>query len=115
MNDLTVKLFEEIRKDIKIRIYAKITENNELMVEGVDSGELVEKLKGDWDYEYCLTVKKSNKDLLIQKLRDDNIQIIDDKELLNWIKANYSGNNAFSSFQSFLTSENIDFKMYTWI
>lgn len=115
MNDLTVKLYEEIRKDIKIQIYARVTDNNELMVDGVDSGKLVEKLKGDWDYEYFLIINKSNKDLLIQKLRDDNIQIKDDKELLNWIKANYSANSAFSSFKSFLTSENIDFKTGTWI
>ncbi|GAA3520094.1 hypothetical protein GCM10022393_37920 [Aquimarina addita] len=115
MNNLTVTLFEEVRKDIKIKIYARITENDELMVDGVDAGELVEKLKGDWDYDYHLKVNKLNKDLLIQKLREDNIKIIDDKELLEWIQANYSGNRAFSSFQSFLTSENIDFETHIWI
>tara|TARA_R110002072_G_scaffold303044_2_gene492102 strand:- start:10151 stop:10498 length:348 start_codon:yes stop_codon:yes gene_type:complete len=114
MNDLTVKLFEEIRQDIAIHICARISENSELVVEGVDSGKLVEKLKGDWDYEYFLTVDISNKDLLIQKLKNDNVQIHDDRELLEWIKANYSGNNAFSSFQSFLIFENIDFKTFTW-
>ncbi len=115
MNDLTVTLFEEIREDIKIRIYARITENSELMLDGVDSGDLVERLKGDWDYEYYLTVDKSSKELLIKKLRNRNIQIIDDEALLNWIKANYSGNSAFSSFQAFLTSEKIEFKMDVWI
>lgn len=115
MNKLTVKLFEEIRKDISIRIHARITENNALMIDGVDSGTLVEKLKGDWDYEYVLTVNKANKELLIQKLNDDKIPILDDKALLHWIKANYSGNSAFSSFKAFLTAKNIAFEMGTWV
>lgn len=115
MSNLTVKLFEESREGIKIQIYARITENNELMIDGVDSGELVERLKGDWDYEYYLTVSESNKKLLIQKLRETNNEIVSDIELLNWIKINYSGNSAFSSFQSFLTSNNIEFKKDIWI
>jgi len=115
MNNLTVTLFEETREDIKIQIYARITETGALMLDGVDSGDLVERLKGDWDYEYYLNVDKSSKEMLIQKLRKQNIQIIDDKTLLHWIKSNYSGNNAFSSFKAFLASENIEFKMSFWI
>lgn len=115
MSNLTVKLFEETREGIKIQIYARITENNELVIDGVDFGELVEKLKGDWDYEYYLTVSESNKEILLNKLRKNNTEIVGDVELLNWIKSNYSGNTAFSSFQSFLTSNNIEFKMDVWI
>jgi hypothetical protein len=114
MNELVVTLFEQIRPDIKIQIYAKINEKQELVIDGIDCGELVEKLKGDWDYEYFLTVKKTDKKLLINKLRDKNIKITNDEELLNWIKLNYSGNSAFSSFQTYLESENIKFETYFW-
>ncbi len=115
MNNLTVTLFEETREDIKIQVYARITEIGDLMLDGVDSGDLVKKLQGDWDYEYYLTVDKSSKELLVEKLRKQDVQIIDDETLLHWIKSNYSGNSAFSSFQAFLTSEEIEFKMYVWI
>ncbi|WP_291869396.1 hypothetical protein [Maribacter sp.] len=49
MDGLIVTLFEEAREDIKIKISAKITKNDDLMIVGLDCGELVEKLKGDWD------------------------------------------------------------------
>ena len=109
-----VVLFEETRTDIKIYICASITNQGELLIEGVDSGTLVQKLQGDMDYEYFLSVDKPNKELLMKKLINRNIEIHNDSDLLNWIKENHSGNRAFSSFKTFLESEQIEFKTHFW-
>ena len=110
----SVKLFEESREEIKISIHASILGNHDLVIEGIDSGSLVEQLKGDWDYEYYLTVKSPDKELLMRKIGESKVNITNDKELLNWIQDNYSGNHALSSFQKLLEAQNIEYKMYSW-
>ncbi len=110
----SIKLFEETREDISISIYAKISKDDDLVIEGFDSGPLVMKLMGDMDYEYYLTVRSVDKQVLLSRLKETNPQVTNDKELLQWISENYCENNAFSSFQSLLDSQEIKYEIYTW-
>lgn len=114
MYNLSAKLFEETREDIKISIYARISGDQDLIIEGLDSGPRVKELMGDWDYEYYLTIRSADKQVLLDTLRETNSQVTNDKELLHWISQNYSDNSAFSGFRSFLDSQKIKYEMYTW-
>lgn len=115
MHPSIVSLYEESRPEISIQITASITENADLRIAGVDSGELVKKLKGDFDYEYFLTVRKTDKILLINQLKSKYISVQDDKDLLRWLKDNFSHNDAFSSLVSFLEKEKIKFETFFWV
>lgn len=114
VGNLFVSLFEEKRPDIHIQIYARINEKLDLVIEGADTGILVRELRGESDYEYYLTVEKDSKKLLISKLRDKNYEVTDDKDLLTWIKANFSDNSTFSAFRLFLEQEEVPFKTFFW-
>lgn len=114
MHILSTILYEEKREDISISVLAKISNDQDLIIEGHDSGPRVRELMGDWDYEYYLTIKSVDKQILLNRIRDTNPQVIDDKELLYWLRENYSENNAFSAFRSFLESQKITYEMYTW-
>ena len=111
---MLVILFEETRADIEIHISASISSKGDLKIEGYDSGKLVQELRGEWEYEYYLTVKKGNKERLIETLRNRKTEISNDKALLDWVKDNFSGNTAISSFQKYLTDEHIDFEVFYW-
>lgn len=109
-----VTLFEEKRKEISIHILAKVDHEGKLLIEGYDSGELVKKLRGSWEYEYYLTTSKNQKENLIKRIQDEGVEISTDDSLLNWIQAHFAGNEAFSTFQSFLASHGIKSEMYSW-
>jgi hypothetical protein len=115
MHPSMVTLYEESRPEIKIQITASINEKSDLLIQGVDSGELVKKLKGDFDYEYFLTVRKADKILLINQLQCKNINVHNDQDLLRWLKDNYSHNEAISSLISFLEKEKIKFETFFWV
>ena len=36
-------------------LYAKISENGEIVIDGCHAGKLAEEMFGDWDYEYWLS------------------------------------------------------------
>lgn len=114
MRELVETLFEEKREDISIHISAHIKVDGKLVLEGIDSGKRVKELKSDWDYEYFLTIQKTDKEHLIKNLQAKNFNITSDAELLLWIKNNYSTNEAFSNFQAFLKTEGIPAEMFVW-
>lgn len=110
-----VTLYEESRPEIKIQITASINEKSDLLIQGVDSGELVKKLKGDFDYEYFLTIRQVDKNLLINQLKRKNMSVHNDQDLLRWLKDSFSHNEAISSLISFLEKEKIKFETFFWV
>lgn len=70
--------------DIHHRTDAKIDENENLVIEGCDSGKQVMKFWGDEDYEYWTTVKKEYKDTVLLLLIKDNFK--DDLKFKEWLK-----------------------------
>jgi len=110
-----VTLYEESRPEIKIQITASINEKSDLLIQGVDSGELVKKLKGDFDYEYFLTIRQVDKNLLINQLKRKNMSVHNDQDLLRWLKDSFSHNESISSLISFLEKEKIKFETFFWV
>jgi hypothetical protein len=114
MKTPAITLFHESRSDIEIQITASTNETGDLLIEGYDSGPLVKELKGDLDYEYKFTVKKIQKELLIEKLSKQLMHQLDDKGLLNWLQKNYNHNEAFSAIQFLLDRMDIRYESFHW-
>jgi 6-pyruvoyl-tetrahydropterin synthase len=115
MKQLSKTLFKKESPEITIEIQVKITEEGDLIVDGYDAGKLVKELKGDYDYEYYITVKKQDKELFIQKLNEQKSPITHDEDLLNWLVDNYSNNYAFSSIQTLLKQLDIKHETFYWV
>ena len=114
MKTPTTILFHESRPEIHIRITASINQEGKLLIEGYDSGKLVEELRGDWDYEYCMSIKKENKELLKKKLSKELLKTLNDEKLLVWLKENYNHNEAFSAIEFLLDRMKIPYEPFSW-
>ncbi len=111
---MRIQLFEESRDEINISITAQIESNEDLSITGNDSGKLVKELKGTWDYEYKVRIKKIDKELLIKKLSTQSIPINNDTDLMTWLKSNYSHNEAYTKFLNFLKEMGIKNDPFIW-
>ncbi len=58
-------------EDISILLNIRISDIDDLVMEGHDIGPAVEKMRGDDDYEYWVTVQKRHKDWLLLNLIKD--------------------------------------------
>ena len=82
------------------RIDVEIVSDGALRFSGHDMGEAPERFFGDDEYEYCLVVEAIDKD----------------RTLLALIKKLYAGNlSVISEFQSFLDSEGIPSKFWSYV
>ncbi len=114
MKTLTINLFEEKRPEINIRVSASINEKGDLLIEGFDSGKLVRELRGEWDYEYYLTVKSAQKDHLKEHLGEQLAGRAEDAALLEWLQKHFNDNNAFSSIQLLLDQLKLKYEFFSW-
>ncbi len=105
-----VILYEKELPEINIYINATIKKDGGLQIEGIDSGENVKKIWGDWDYEYYINTDKKNKDYLIKQLKKQGFKINNDMELLIYLQEHYSCNEAYTKIQALLREENIKFE-----
>ena len=104
-----VVLFDEKSDRININVIACIEDNGDLRIDGCDAGPLVKKLRGDYDYEYIITVKQTDLPRLCKALGTI------ETELLSSIAEKYSGEKAFSRFKKFLETQDIPFDFFTWV
>ncbi len=82
-----------------------------LILEGYDIGETVEKLYGDSDYEYSITVKGN----AIEKLYDlNNIARGKKGALVDAIAIKINGNYAYSLFRQYLKDNSIEFEVMSF-
>ncbi|HBK70146.1 MAG TPA: hypothetical protein DDZ39_00560 [Flavobacteriaceae bacterium] len=109
-----ITLYEKDLPNISIHINANINKDGGLQIEGIDTGENVEKIWGDWDYEYYINTDKENKNKLIKQLKNKGFKVSNDMELLRYLKQHYAVNEAYTEIKSLLTKENIEFKIFTW-
>ena len=107
-------LYAANSEKIKILVTAAIKQNGDLQVEGIDSGPLVKELKGDFDYEYFLTVKEADKHTLMTYLQKQQISVTTDDELLMWVKEQFGHDKSFSALMNFLNDAEIPFSTYFW-
>jgi|GEM_PF-1052619 len=92
---LSLTLFDIAAGDGRRMLTARIKENGDLALEGVDSGTEVEKTMGDWDYEYWLTVPAHFKETV----------------LLWLIKERFENS---STFMGWLAEKNLPYEFDSW-
>ena len=82
-----------------------------LILEGYDSGPRVERLRGDPDYEYHLTIKEQE----LNKLYHLNgIEPGEKARLVDALSTRFNGNQAFSLFRSYLTENEVKFDPFLY-
>lgn len=82
-----------------------------LILEGYDIGPKVEQLRGDFDYEYQLTIKEQELDKLYHL---SGIEPGQKLGLVDALSAKFNGNQAFSLFQTYLTENEVKFDAFLY-
>jgi hypothetical protein len=108
MNAIT--LFRMENPGIRVTVEAYFDGEN-LVIEGYDIGDTVEKYWGDSDYEYSTTVFAAE----VVKLYPLFIIREGDKEgLLKAIAGKYNDNSCYSNFRAFLDLNGIRYESFSW-
>lgn len=106
-----VTLYKFKSNEIKITMEIYFNEKDQLIFNGYDVGQIVTKLQGGYDYEYYYTIEMEAAKKIAHLLEADPE---DRASILAAIKANFSGNDAYSKFGAFMRKENVDFVPFTW-
>ena len=109
MEKITIYEFES--PDIKISIKVYFNEENKLIFEGYDIGKTVDKLMGDWDYEYTYAIEFKEAKRIAKIF---NMDLNEKTVFLNEIKNRFNDNNAYSKFGKFMKENDIAFESFTW-
>jgi hypothetical protein len=78
-----ITLIESKTERVSVRLVARIEENGDLVLDGYDSGELVEEVWGSDDYEYALTIKAAYKDTILLNLIKE--KFANDSQFRTWL------------------------------
>lgn len=81
-----LRINEINRKDLQGSIDISIQENGDLNMGLYDRGETVEKIFGDDEYEYDLTVKKENAEMVLLHLMKEKFSST--TEFKKWLQKN---------------------------
>jgi hypothetical protein len=106
--DFVKQLFYLQSADITIDIRLGFDKES-LIIEGYDTGPKVEQLRGDFDYEYQLTVKEGELDKLY---RLNGIEPGQKPGLMDALSGKFNGNQAFSLFRTYLTENEVKFDAF---
>ncbi|MGH2819068.1 MAG: hypothetical protein ACRDJ5_00290 [Actinomycetota bacterium] len=102
-----------------IDLEARVTETGDILMEGQDVSDASSEIFGDSDYVYWLTVRKDNKDVLLEKLIDEPGAVGSspdadrDRAILALIKERFSGADASSAFMAWLKRRNVPFEFHS--
>ena len=106
-----IQLFNLETPNIKISMELYFNEKGQLLFDGHDIGEAVEKWWGDSDYEYCYT----NEPLDVEKLYSIlEVTPGERNSLLLKLKKRFGTNTAYSDFGKFMNENSIEYKPFTW-
>ena len=106
-----MKLYDEKRDDFQttIRVYL---ENDELKLEGYDSGKTVDEiLKNGSDYEYFLALDEDNTSKLFEKLE---VSDESDEQKLTTVKKSFDWGKGFADFSDYCKKNDITTSFYSW-
>ena len=79
-----ITLIDEKTERVAVRLVARIADDGDLILEGQDSGKLVEETFGDGDYEYALKVAADLKDTVLLHLIKERFAT--DGEFRAWLE-----------------------------
>lgn len=103
-----ITLYDHQSENISTNVVAFFEADGSLRVDGCDSGKLVKKIWGDFDYEYIITVKPSDLPKLLGVLKTTQ------EDLLAALARKFQGERAFSSLKKQLENAAIPFDFFTW-
>ena len=104
-----VTLYQEKVARLKSIVTATIDDSGQLLVEGYDNGELVERTWGESDYEYGMKLASQS----VEKLKAV-FDVRENEALLSEIQRCFGGALAFSTFKSFLDHYGIEYDYFSW-
>lgn len=106
-----VSLYYYESNEIKISMELYFNELGLLIFDGYDIGKKVEELMGDIDYEYSYNIEA----LEVEKFYSIFALPSGDKAaLLQLLKEQFGGNEAYSRFGNFMQENDIDYDAFTW-
>ena len=79
-----IELIKSDSERVKVRLTARIDTDGDLILDGYDSGALVEEVWGSDDYEYSLSVKAEYKDTILLNLIKERFK--HDAEFRSWLE-----------------------------
>lgn len=109
MERVTLYQFESNQIKISMQIY--FNADDQLIFDGYDAGKAVKGLKGSYDYEYYYTIEMVEVQKIALLLK---VSLEEKETILEAIKLNFSGNDAYSKFGDFMRTHNINFESFTW-
>ena len=95
---------------IRVTVEAYFDDEN-LVIDGYDIGDFVEKYWGDSDYEYSTTVFEAG---VVKLYELFNVREGDKEGLLKAIAENYNDNSCYSNFRTFLAENGIKYESFSW-
>lgn len=78
-----IEIIRSKSERVSVRLTARIDERGDLILDGYDSGALVEEVWGSDDYEYSLTVKAEYKDTILLNLIKE--KFANDSQFRTWL------------------------------
>lgn len=109
MEKVSLYKFKSDQITISMEIY--FNDKEQLIFNGYDAGQIVRKLKGCYDYEYYYTIEMEEAKKIARLLEATSEE---KTSILEAIKINFSGNDAYSKFGAFMKEKSIDFETFTW-
>ncbi|MDP6537064.1 MAG: hypothetical protein QGG02_12180 [Gammaproteobacteria bacterium] len=106
----SIFLYYHKAEGYKIEVKALFRDGN-LIIDGYDCGDLVEKVQGDWDHEYWLTLPPASVNKLYKVL---SVRRNDRDNLLKALTKHAYGEECYSMCREFLTKNDIEFDAMFW-
>lgn len=106
----SVTLYKVNTPTQKVEIKLIISEDK-LLVSGFDIGKTTKEIFGNSDYEYNITIVKSDIYNHINEIQGDKPT---EDEIANWYLAKFYGNNCFSNIKSFYIENNLKYEIFFW-
>lgn len=104
-------LFEHTTPRFNVKIEMSFDKDGNFIMDGCDLGSGVKELLGDSDYEYQITIDKTNTSNLCNRLGVSENQ----RELLfHKIKSLFGKETGFSEFRVFLDNNKITYRYFSW-
>lgn len=106
-----ITLFSTENPDVKIFMQLILNKKGQLIFDGYDTGSLVKKTFGPFDYEYSFSVESAEVAKFYRLL---NIPTDSKKDLLNRLKEMFGFNDGFSKMKEFMTNNGIKYQTFFW-
>ena len=104
-------LFEQESAGLAVTVTLYLQPEGQLVMEGYDRGEVVKNLKGNWDYEYSISLEPKQVSQLATFLQISP----DQPELLfQVVKDRFGGEEGLTRFKTFLQEHHIPYDWITW-